>query len=93
MLTKLLRAINKKTSLFPDVRSLILGYWYDRELDDNYCHIAIAVGINDKVQLLILLVSKVKLNTLEVRLKRTVIGDIMKLTLDYQKMNITLQLY
>ena len=26
VLTKLLRAINKKTSLFPDVRSLILGY-------------------------------------------------------------------
>ena len=47
VLTKLLRAINRKTSLFPNVRSLILGYWYDRELDDGYCHIAIAVGLND----------------------------------------------
>lgn len=47
VLTKLLRAINRKTSLFPNVRSLILGYWYDRELDDSYCHVAIAVGVND----------------------------------------------
>ncbi|MEM7760994.1 MAG: hypothetical protein AAF298_23120 [Cyanobacteria bacterium P01_A01_bin.40] len=47
LLTKLLRAINRKTSLFPNVRSLILGYWYNRELDDDYCHIAIAVGLND----------------------------------------------
>lgn len=47
VLTKLLRTINKKTSLFPNVRSLVLGYWYDRELDDSYCHVAIAVGIND----------------------------------------------
>lgn len=47
VLTKLLRTINKKTSLFPDVRSLILGYWYDREPDDSYCHVAIAVGLND----------------------------------------------
>ena len=47
VLTKLIRAINRKTSLFPNVRSLILGYWYDRELDDGYCHVAIAVGLND----------------------------------------------
>ncbi|WP_072013899.1 GIY-YIG nuclease family protein [Myxosarcina sp. GI1] len=47
VLTKLLRTINKKTSLFPNVRSLILGYWYDREPDDSYCHVAIAVGLND----------------------------------------------
>ena len=47
VLTKLLRAINRKTSLFPNVRSLMLGYWYSNESDDNYCHIAIAVGIND----------------------------------------------
>ena len=47
VITKLLRTINKKTSLFPDVRSLILGYWYSNELNDSYCHVAIAVGIND----------------------------------------------
>lgn len=47
VLTKLLRAINRKTSLFPNVRSLILGYWYSNESDDNYCHVAIAVGLND----------------------------------------------
>lgn len=47
VLTKLLRTINRKTSLFPDIRSLVLGYWYASELNDSYCHIAIAVGIND----------------------------------------------
>jgi hypothetical protein len=47
VLTKLLCAINRKTSLFPNVRSLILGYWYNHELNDGYCHIAIAVGLND----------------------------------------------
>jgi hypothetical protein len=47
VLTKLLRAINRKTSLFPNVRSLILGYYHDYELDDSYCHVAIAVGLND----------------------------------------------
>lgn len=47
VLTKLLRAINRKTSLFSNVRSLILGYWYDPKSDDSYCHVAIAVGLND----------------------------------------------
>lgn len=47
VLTKLLRTINRKNFLFPNVRSLILGYWYSNESDDNYCHIAIAVGVND----------------------------------------------
>lgn len=47
VLTKLLRAINRKTGLFPDVRSLVLGCWQTNEPDDSYCHIAIAVGLND----------------------------------------------
>ena len=47
ILTKLLRAINRKTSLFPDLRSLVLGCWYSKKLDGSYCHVAIAAGIND----------------------------------------------
>lgn len=47
VLTKLLRAITRKTGLFPDVRSLVLGCWQINEQDDNYCHIAIAAGVND----------------------------------------------
>ena len=47
VLKKLLRAINRKTTLFPDVRSLILGYWQTNKTDDSYCHVAIAIGMND----------------------------------------------
>lgn len=47
VLTKLLRAINRKTGLFPDVRSLVLGCWQTNESDDNYYHVAIAAGVND----------------------------------------------
>lgn len=47
VLIKLLRTINRKTSLFSDIRSLVLGCWYTNEPDDRYCHVAIAVGMND----------------------------------------------
>ncbi len=47
VLTKLLRAINRKTSLFPDGRSLVLGCWDTNEADDSCCHVAIAIGMND----------------------------------------------
>lgn len=33
--------------MFPNVRFLVLGCWYTNELDDKYCHVAIAVGMND----------------------------------------------
>lgn len=47
VLAKLLRTINRKTTLFPDVRALVLGYWNTNEADDTCCHVAIAVGMND----------------------------------------------
>lgn len=47
VIAKLLRTINRKTTLFPDIRSLVLGYWKTNEADDICCHVAIAVGMND----------------------------------------------
>lgn len=46
-IVRLLHTLNRKTLLSPDFRSLVIGYWLTEEFDDSYCHVAIAVGLNE----------------------------------------------
>lgn len=57
-ISRLLRVINKKTTLFPDVRSVILGYYTELNEDDEgdlkkYICIVIAVNVNDHDRLIL----------------------------------------
>lgn len=51
-ISRLLKVINKKTTLFPDIRSLVLGYYIEADEDEEgefkeYTCIVIAVNVND----------------------------------------------
>jgi hypothetical protein len=50
-ISRLLKVINQKTMLFPDVRSVVLGYYSELEEEDGqlnkYTCIVIAINVND----------------------------------------------